>query len=576
MNPPFSILIATAATVSAPAATSGSDPGTIPGVTPGVTPGLARFTALDWAVLLGYMVIVVIIGVAVSMKRRGADDFFLAGRRIPMWAAAVSVLATSMSAATFLGGPQQAYAGNLTYFAVNLAALLAVVLSALFFIPTYYRLNVTSIYEVLGRGLGVGAQRAATVMFMIGRVFASGARLFMVGIPFSTIVFGDTDPQHLALSIVLISVGATAYTMVGGIRAVIWTDVLQAMVFISCVVIALVWIMVRVPVPAGDVYDALAATRHAGGTKLLVLDTQWSLTNQYTLPAILIGWTLFFLAAFGADHDLVQRMLTCRSAKRGAWSVIVSNLLTWPVVALFLLIGLLLYVFYERSDLMGDAAPGYTVMDQRQVFLEFILHEMGAGMRGLMVAGLFAAAMSTLDSTLNALASTTVTDFYRPYARRRSARAAERAGAGHGDSMPRTSAATPDRAERWVSRLAVMGWAIVLADFAFICITWQTASGKTLIDFALGVMLYAYTGLLAVFMVTLWTRRGNSVSAITALLTGFVTILTIQMGWLDGVLRPLLDDAGLTSTARLAMPWQMVIGTGLSAGVCVVGRRTAE
>lgn len=544
---PFLTILASAAPPTSPAADA--------------TPGIARFAPLDWAVLLGYMVIVVVIGVAVSMKRRGLDDFFLAGRQIPMWAAAVSVLATSMSAATFLGGPQQAYAGNLTYFAVNLAALLAVVLSALFFIPMYYRLNVTSIYEVLGRGLGVGAQRAATVMFMIGRVFASGSRLFMVGIPFSTIVFGDTAPGHLALSITLISLGATAYTMVGGIRAVIWTDVLQAMVFISCVLIALFWVVARVPTSAGEVYDALAVTDVAGGSKLLMLDTQWSLTNQYTLPAILIGWTLFFLAAFGADHDLVQRMLTCRSARRGAWSVIMSNLLTWPVVGLFLLIGLLLYVFYERPDLMGDAAPGYAVMDQRQVFLEFILHEMGSGMRGLMVAGLFAAAMSTLDSTLNALASTTVTDFYRPFARRRN---------------PESAAAGPDRAESWVSRGAVVLWALVLAGFAFICISWQTASGKTLIDFALGVMLYAYTGLLAVFMVTLWTKRGNSVSAIAALLTGFVTILTIQMGWLDGVLRPMLDELGLPSTARLAMPWQMVVGTGLSVGVCLIGRRTAR
>jgi Na+/proline symporter len=192
---------------------------------------------------------------------------------------------------------------------------------------------------------------------------------------------------------------------------------------------------------------------------------------------------------------------------------------------------------------MGDAAPMAAVEDGRQVFVAFILQEMPVGMRGLMMAGLFAAAMSSLDSALNAMASTTVSDFYRPSRYRR----------GHGDI-------TPGRQVR-VSRLAVMGWAVALGAFAVVCVFWQQHSGQKLIDFALRVMVFAYSGLLAVFLTAFFTRRGNSLSAVAALLTGFAAVLALEIYAVVRDLKP------------IAFAWEMLAATFLAFAICCLGRR---
>jgi len=512
------------------------------------TPATPTFSLVDWVVLAVYLVIVAGIGVAASRRTRTGDDFFLAGRSMPIWAVAISVLATAISAATFIGGPQQAYTGNLTYLSANIGALIAVVIVAVVFVPAFYRHRVTSIYELLGHAYGPGVNRAASAMFMIGRVFASGARLFIVAIPFALVAFGDTSPGSLVVSIAIITIVATAYTAVGGIRAVIWTDVVQAVVLVGTVTIALVMLLGKINAPIGEILTALRDD--AAGDKLLMVDLSPDLRRPYTLWTAIIGFTLFNLAAFGTDQDLTQRLLTCRSARDGAWSVVISNLLSWPVVLLFLTMGLLLYVYYERPDLSGATAPA--VDDTRKVFLHFILTEMPAGVRGLMMAGLFAAAMSSLDSALNAMASTTIADFCRPRWRR----------------LRVEDAADLERRERRASRIAIVGWAVALAGFAVFCIFWQNASGQTLIDFALSVMVFAYAGLLGVFLAAILTRRGNVASAMAALLTGFVAVLLMQ---------PFAWDRwapALGIEIMIAFPWKMLIASGLSFAVCMLGRRS--
>jgi SSS family transporter len=505
------------------------------------------FGLLDWAVLAAYMGVVIALGIRAGRRERTGDDFFLGGRTMPVWAVALSVLATSQSAATFVGGPQQAYVGNLTYLAANIGALIAVLIVAAFFIPAYYRHGVTSVYELIGHHYGSTSQRCASAMFMIGRVFASGARLFIVAIPFALVTFGSTSPTALLAAVALIAVGATAYTVVGGIRAVIWTDVLQALVYITTIVIALALLWNRIPLGLDEIAAQLRTAE--GGSKLTFLETSADLGEPFSIWAIVLGLTLFNLAAFGADQDLTQRMLTCRTARGGGWSVILATLIGWPVVLAFLALGLLLFIFYQRPEAMGDAAPLYAVGDTRKVFLEFILHEMPTGVRGLMMAGLFAAAMSSMDSALNAMASTTIADFYRPWRARRPAQ---------GDAAAR---------ELRASRIAIAAWAVALAGFAAFCIHWQAMSGQTLINFALGIMVFAYAGLLAVFVTALFTKRGNAISAGAALATGFVCVLLMQpfawSRWAPAV--------GIDFT--LAFPWKMLVATMIAFGVCCLGAR---
>ena len=466
----------------------------------------ASFEAVDWLVLLAYLAIVIFIGVVASRRGAGSDEYFLAGRSMPVWAVAISVLATSQSAATFVGGPQQAFAGDLTYLSANLGGLIAVVVVAWFFLPAFYRARVTSIYELLGRDLGTGAQRAASATFMVGRVFASGARLFIFAIPFALVAFGDIHRGALLGSIWIIAIAAAVYTLAGGIRAVIWTDVLQAVVYVGSVCVALVLLWKKIALPPGEVLSTL---RNAG--KLTVIDAGWSWSRPWNLWAVIFGLSLLNVAAFGTDQDLTQRMLTCRSARRGSASLLLSWVLGLPVVGIFLGVGLLLYLHAPDGD-------------GKRVFVDFIVQEMPAGLRGLMMAGLFAAAMSSLDSALNAMAATTVRDFYRPLGGRAEARA---------------------------SRIAVVVWAFALAGFASFCVWWHDRSGDQLINFALGVMVFAYSGLLGVFLTVLFTKRGSAASAVAALVTGFVAVLLLRL-------------------TPLSLGWQMLAATALSFAVCCI------
>lgn len=511
------------------------------------------FTAIDWLIVLAYLAGVLTIGFWFARRQKTMSDYFHGARSIPVWAAAVSIVATSVSAVTFLGAPEDAYNGDLTYLSMNLAAFFAVIVVAVFFVPAFYRENVSSIYELLGRRFGTGAQRAASASFLIGRVLASGARLYVAAIPFSLIVFGDIDPAHLLLAIGAVSILATAYTMAGGIRAVIWTEAPQTLLFLIAASVAIGLLLHRIPVPMADLLGALGdAKSPSGASKLTVLDTRLDLNAPFSLWSALTGLLLFNLAVYGADHDLTQRMLTCRNAIRGGASAILSNLIGIVVAFAFLSIGLLLYIFYTRPDLMGAAAPGAIPQDSRQVFLHFILHEVPPGLRGLMLSGLFATAMSSHASALSAMAAASIADFHKPRL--------ERLGRADERTLLRAS------------RAAVALWGVVLGVFAGACVFWQRASGEGLLQFAIGVMVFAYAGLLALFLAAIFTKRGNGRTAVAALVTGFVVIAVLRFGAPGGALARLGVDLGLP---RLALGWQMLAGVGLSFLVCVLGVRRA-
>ncbi|MFG0285389.1 MAG: sodium:solute symporter [Phycisphaerales bacterium JB039] len=502
-------------------------------------PGLA---ALDWVIVAAYLAGVLLLGAAVGRRQNTTDEYFRAGGRMPMLAVSVSVLATSLSAATFIGGPQQAFRGDLTYLAASLGGILAAFIVAGVFIPAFYRHGVTTVYELLERSFGAGGRMAASLMFQIGRIFASGARLFMAAIPVALILFiepGDPlTPTSLIPAILIVALVATIYTAMGGIRAVIWTDLAQTIILVGAAAVGAIVLLNRIPLEPGAIIDTLAASKVDPGaegspSKLRLLNLGADLNSNYSLLAILIGLTMFNVAAYGTDQDLTQRMLTCRSARAGGASMILSQLFGLVTTALFMGLGLLLYLYYTRPDVMGAAAPEH-MDDGRQVFLNFILGELPIGVRGLLMAGLFAAAMSSLDSALNAMSSAFVCDVYRPL-------------------RPGES----DRHYVIVSRLAVAGWAVALAGFACVCTVWQAASGQTLIDFALGVMVFAYGGLLGVFIAALLGVRRTTEWTIAGLGVGMLAVTHIRFG---------------PERGELAFAWHMVIATTLSTTTVLLGR----
>lgn len=523
------------------------------------------FTGIDWLVLALYFAALAGSGWYFARReQKGTEDYFLGGRRMPVWAVAVSIVATSMSAASFVGVPEQGYQGDLTYLATNIGMVIAAIIVAGVFIPAFYAKRVQTIYELLEDRGGVIAVRSASAMFMIGRVMASGARIYIGAIPASLVLFGVEDglePGNLLIAVGVLTTVGVLYTLVGGIASVIWTDVVQMGVLLGACGLAIVLILSRIPVGPGEIVEALSVGKPDGSSKLLLFDlgfreNGFDFASAFTLPAAIIGFTLMGVASYGTDHDLVQRMLTCKDAKSGSRSVIAGILFGIPSVALFLIVGLLLYVYYQRPDLMGQAARP-APDDSRQVFLSFIINEMPAGLTGLMMAGLFAAGLSSLNSAINAMGSAFINDFYRPMRPGRDEKHYLRAG-----------------------RFGVAGWGIVLGLFAGFCVYWQMEDGRvsqggTLLTFALQVMTFAYSGLLGVFLTVLLTKRGNSWSCVWALVVGFVAVAVMNPAlWsivqLDA--QATIEAGGFVgSVLGAAFGWKLAIATAISFVTCQLG-----
>jgi SSS family transporter len=561
------------------------------------------FRAADWVVLALYLGLLVATGIWFSRREsKSTHEYFLAGRKMPMWAVSVSIIATSLSAATFVGAPEQSYVGDLTYLSTNIGGLIAVIVVAFVFIPAFYKNNCTTVYELLERRFGTSSKEATSAAFMIGRLFASGARIYIGAIPLSMILFGSdvaSSPNYvwcMVASIGALAVAGTFYTLWGGIASVIWTDVIQTVVLVIAVIGAIVVLYNKIDLPVGEIVSMLKTGGADGASKLTILKsglasgapsagaltgtgaggvagnaTGIDFAAKYTLLTAIFGFSLLNIAAYGTDHDLVQRMLTCKNAIQGGRSVLLSLAIGVPLVTAFLVVGLLLWVWhrdeYVRSLLAiaehdkltyalypsPDGPADYSMPNSKFVFVHFILTSMPPGLAGLMLAGLFAAGVGSLTSAINAMAATFIKDFYTRWA------------PGKGDAHYLSA-----------GRVAVVGWGVALAGFAVLCLFWQRSDPNTsLIDLALGVMSFAYAGLLGVFLTALFTRRGNARSVIAALVTGFLVIALLQpvvWAWWT-------RTVGLPSSIvdfKLAFPWHMTIGSTLAFLVCVSGRPDAK
>jgi SSS family transporter len=485
---------------------------------------------IDAAVIVAYLVLMAAIGAWAWRRRGDARSYFLAGRAMPTWAVAFSLVAASLSVTTFVGAPAEAYSGNLTYWSQNIGGFVAMVFVAVFFVPRLYAAGTVTIYGFIEQRYGPGARAALGVTFLLGRLLASGARLFIAALPVSLMLFGAeaADRQHLALAILIIGAAGTAYTVFGGIRAVIWTDVVQVTIVLGAAVASIVILLHRIPADWPTLHHALAG-------KLQVIDLHWKTQAPFTLWTALIGAASLNAAVFGCDQDFGQRVLTARSAGRGGWSLIMAQCLATVVTGLFLTVGLLLFVYYRRPDVMGAAASAAGKAPAKDdVYAHFLLNDLPVGVRGLAIAGLLAAAQGSLDSAINALASSAVADLYWPLRRRM--------GLAVDESK---KARAP-----WVAVLAagaaVMAFALAVARFR--------DPKSSLLAYALGILSYAFGGMFGVFLAAIFTRRGNTASVVASLFTG-------------AIVTGLLAHSG-----QVPNMWWLPIAAAASFAVCVVPR----
>jgi len=513
----------------------------------------SAFQPADWGIFFGYFVVLALTGWWFNRGTIGSSrEFFTGNRHIPTWVIAVSVLATAQSAATFLGAPDYAYRGDLTYLTTNLGALAAALFVAHFLLPKFYQYKVTTAYALLQHRFGERSKRHAGMMYLLGRLFASGARLYMAAIALSMILFSDIAAAHVLGAIALLCLVSFAYSTWGGIRSVIYGDAIQCAVYVSAALLVLLYLYWQLPGDGGQILQSLQQPADGSGNKLRLFDTGTDLSQAgaFNLLSTFTGFFLLFVASFGLDQDLTQRALSCRDARQGTWALVGSVVLVVPVVTVLLGIGLLLYLFYQDPAYSHQAAltpqnrfAGETIT----VFMFYVLTELPAGLRGLVTVGVIAAAVSTLTSGLNSMASVLMEDMLKPQLGERLTQARE---------VP-------------LARLLMFGLMLALGAMAMLCFYWQQYSDTPLLAFALGVMVFSYSGLLAVFAVALFSQRGNSRSCALALLSGFV---------LTALQQPYVQQWYLPTAWQfdLAFTWQLCIGFILATLVAYSGKPLAR
>ncbi|MDX2112086.1 MAG: sodium/solute symporter [Verrucomicrobiota bacterium] len=361
-------------------------------------------SGLDLAIVGGYFLIVMIIGMRFGKKGGTTHEFIVGGRSIPTWAVICSIIATEISAVTFLAVPGASFAGNLNYLQFGVGSIVARFVIAALFIGLYYKFNCLSIYEFLAHRFGSSTHYTASGFFIVTRVLASGVRLLVAANGLA--VFFNIPVEA---TVIVFTITTAAYTFSGGIKAVVATDVVQAGVFVGSVIAVLIFFQFSI---GWETIWPMA--QKAGHLELF----HWAPKDPHVLMSWLGDPNLFFLAfvnglvmttaALGVDQDLAQRMLTCTTANNSKRSVIISGLVGVPIAGLFLLAGVGLFAFFQ---LYPDPAMPAKADD---VFPYFIATYLPSGMRGLLLAGILAAAMSSLSSTMGSLSSSAVMDFYKP------------------------------------------------------------------------------------------------------------------------------------------------------------------
>ncbi|MCH9809161.1 MAG: sodium/solute symporter [Alphaproteobacteria bacterium] len=474
-------------------------------------------TTLDWLVIAAYGILVLALGVATRSRVNTDTDYFLAGRQEGWAPVAASTWATKLSALTFIGVPGAAMAGNFAYVQLWFGSFLAAYLVATLFIPEFYRLRVSTVYEYLGLRIGPATRTSGTTVFIISRCLASAVRL--AGCAIAVSVFFDLS---LVTAIVLIAGIAAAYVLTGGLRAVIWTDTLQLALFLSGAVIAICF--VGQALPGGF---AQIAETGAEADKFRIFDFSFDIADPTTFWTGNLFAAVLGLATGGADQDIAQRALACPNKRQARIAVITAGAADLISTFLFLTAGVAVFAYYQAfpheavTQLMADSRHDY-------VFPHFIRHELPAGLRGLLIAALLAAAMSSLDSALSGLASSAYFDL----------------------GLTRANGNKPFANG---PRILVVVFAVILALIAI-----GFGQQPSILWFGLKIMGYTYGGLLGLFLIALFVPRlADDISCVVAVFTSIAVVLIATQWGIGFGFQP------------IAWPWAVVIGAAWTCATAI-------
>ena len=459
---------------------------------------------IDALIVVTYLIAITLFGVHFRKKQQSIHTYFLGGKTVPSWALSLSIVATETSTLTIIGTPAIAFGGNLSFLQLVLGYLVGRVFISLVLIPAYFKGEMYTAYELMRRRFGERIKHATASMFLITRALAEGVRVFAIATVVS-VVLGTGD----VWSILIIAALTLVYTFEGGLTAVIWTDVVQLFIYIGGTLVT--FFVILGLVPGG--WSGLMAN---AGHKFVVWNFSHDFTLPYTFWAGIIGGAFLNTASHGVDQLIVQRLLAARNERESKFALLSSGLVVFFQFALFLVVGVMLYSFYHYNP--GETAAS----DPDRIFPTFVVRHLPHGVAGLMIAAIFAAAMSNLSSALNSLASTTVVDFFAPFVRKE------------------TSPAETLRISRWMTVV----WGVVLVGLAIV-----SRKIHSVLETGLTIASITYGSMVGVFLLGVLTRKANEKGSICGMAAGLLAMLAV---WYS---------------SKIAFTWYVLIGTAITFAV---------
>jgi solute:Na+ symporter, SSS family len=441
-----------------------------------------QIAPVDCAILALYLVAITLFGARFRRKQQTLRDYFLGGRTAPWWAIMCSIVATETSTLTIISTPGIAYGGNLGFLQLVLGYLVARVILCLVLVPQYFKGEFYTAYQLLEKRFGTTMKSAAAVVFMGTRALAEGVRISAIGKVVS-VAFGTGT----SISILIITMLTIFYTFEGGMQAVIWTDVIQFVLYLSGSVAAFFLLFHKIPGGWPEITQVAAS---AGG-KLRIFDFSFSLTQSYTFWSGLLGGTFLTMASHGTDQTMVQRLLSARNERDSKKALLASGVVVLFQFSLFLVIGVMLFVYAQHVRLAS--ANG----DPDKIYPSFIVHHLPVGITGIILASIFAIAMSNASGSLNSLASSSIVDLGK---------------------RPGEDAAKAVRRSRWTTAL----WGVILGALGLI--KW----GPALVA-GLTIASITYGGLLGVFLLGTWNKKANQTGALVGFAAGIAIMIVVRL-----------------------------------------------
>ena len=464
-------------------------------------------SALDYAVIGAYLVAITAFGSWFARFQHTTRDYFLTDRSIPWWAVCFTVVATETSTLTFIGIPATAYAGNMTFLQLAAGYVIGRIIVSVIFIPAYFRGELFTSYELLHRRFGPRVKTLSALLFLITRSLADGIRLFT-----TALVIAVVTQVPVGAVVVVLGAAMIVYTMRGGVSAVIWTDVVQMFVYAAGAAVIAWWLLAAID---GGWNSVLQAGRAAG--RFTVLDLSLDVTRPYTLWAGIFGGVALTLSTHGTDQFLVQRLLSARSAREASTGLVLSGFIVFAQFILFLLIGVMLATFYLQTPLPQPLTRTDEVLPL------FVVTTLPSGVAGFIVAAIVAAALSP---SLNAMASTTLADFYLPYVN------------------PDADEATRMR----VSKLATVAWGIVQLGVAL----GAQFMARSVLDVGLSVLSLGSGPVLGAFLLGTLSRAMREHDVFAGMVAGLLVMAAVW--W----------------TTPVAFTWYVLIGAATTIVVASV------